>query len=65
MAEGGLDELFLTLASQVATREDATTRPGLVAGHHFGPEQSFCGTLISEKGAGSLLCLRFAFAGEA
>jgi riboflavin biosynthesis pyrimidine reductase len=65
MAEGCLDELFLTLAPQVAGRDDATSRPGLVAGHRFAPEQPLWGTLIGVKRAGSHLFLRYAFAGGA
>ncbi|HEY8284855.1 MAG TPA: dihydrofolate reductase family protein [Chloroflexota bacterium] len=64
MTEGCLDELFLTLAPQVAGRDDATTRPGLIAGHKFAPGQPLWGTLMGVKRAGNHLFLRYAFAEE-
>ncbi len=64
-AEQCLDELFLTLAPQVAGRDDAGERPGLVAGKRFAPEQPIWGTLVGVKRGGSHLFLRYAFgAGE-
>jgi riboflavin biosynthesis pyrimidine reductase len=60
-AEQCLDELFLTLAPQVAGREAARARPGLVAGHSFAPERPLWGTLVGVKRAGSHLFLRYAF----
>jgi riboflavin biosynthesis pyrimidine reductase len=60
-AEQCLDELFLTLAPQVAGRDDASQRPGLVAGHSFAPERPLWGTLVGVKRAGSHLFLRYAF----
>jgi riboflavin biosynthesis pyrimidine reductase len=59
-AERCLDELFLTLAPQVAGRDDATTRPGLVAGRTFAPEHPLWSTLLSVKRAESHLFLRYA-----
>lgn len=63
LAEGCLDDLFLTLAPQIAGREDATVRPGLVAGHRFAPEQPLWGTLSGVKQAGSHLFLRYTLPG--
>ncbi len=60
-AEGLLDELFLTLAPQVAGRDNATERPGFVTGQRFAPEHPRWGTLVSVKRAGSHLFLRYAF----
>ena len=60
-AEQCLDELFLTLAPQVAGRDDASERPGLVAGQSFAPERPLWGTLVGVKRAGSHLFLRYAF----
>jgi riboflavin biosynthesis pyrimidine reductase len=60
-AEQCLDEMFLTLAPQVAGREDARERPGLVAGHSFAPEHPVWGTLVGVKRAGSHLFLRYGF----
>jgi riboflavin biosynthesis pyrimidine reductase len=60
-AEGCLDELFLTLAPQVAGRDNTNERPGLVEGHHFAPEHPVWGTLMGVKRGGSHLFLRYAF----
>ncbi len=58
-AERYLDELFLTLAPQIAGRDDETRRPGLVSGKVFAPENPLWGTLASVKRAGSHLFLRY------
>jgi riboflavin biosynthesis pyrimidine reductase len=60
-AEQCLDEQFLTLAPQVAGRDDADKRPGLVMGRSFAPDQAVWGTLASVKRAGSHLFLRYTF----
>jgi riboflavin biosynthesis pyrimidine reductase len=60
-AEGLLDELFLTLAPQVAGRDVEVERPGLVMGKRFAPEHPVWGTLKSVKRAESHLFLRYAF----
>ena len=60
-AERVLDEQFLTLAPQVAGREDAKERPGLVAGKTLAPEFPIWGTLIGVKRAASHLFLRYKF----
>jgi riboflavin biosynthesis pyrimidine reductase len=56
-----LDELFLTIAPQVAGRDGSIERPGLVAGKRFAPERPLWGTLAGVKRAGSHLFLRYAF----
>ncbi|RJP18944.1 MAG: hypothetical protein C4529_11805 [Deltaproteobacteria bacterium] len=56
-----LDELFLTIAPQVAGRDGSVYRPGLVAGRRFAPETPLWGTLTGVKRAGSHLFLRYAF----
>jgi riboflavin biosynthesis pyrimidine reductase len=61
LAEGLLDELFLTLAPQVAGRDGAVARPGLVAGRIFAPEQPLWAKLVSVRRGGSHLFLRYAF----
>lgn len=61
-AEGLLDDLFLTLAPQIAGRDASAERPGLVEGHRFAPEHPLWGTLVSVKRGGSHLFLRYAFA---
>ena len=60
-AERFLDELFLTLAPQIAGRDENTQRPGLVAGKRFAPEHPLWGTLVGVKRGGSHLFLRYAF----
>jgi len=60
-AERCLDELFLTLAPQIAGRDRNVERPGLVAGKRFAPESPLWGTLIGVKRGGSHLFLRYAF----
>jgi riboflavin biosynthesis pyrimidine reductase len=61
-AEHLLDELFLTLAPQVAGRDGTTERPGFVDGQHFAPDHPVWGTLVDLKRGGSHLFLRYAFA---
>jgi riboflavin biosynthesis pyrimidine reductase len=60
-AERVLDELFLTLAPQIAGRDAEVERPGLVTGKRFAPEHPLWGTLMSVKREGSHLFLRYAF----
>jgi riboflavin biosynthesis pyrimidine reductase len=62
LAEGCLDELYLTLAPQIAGRDGTVERPGLVAGRRFAPEHPLWGTLVSVRRAASHLFLRYAFA---
>jgi riboflavin biosynthesis pyrimidine reductase len=64
-AEKCLDELYLTLAPQVAGRDGSVERPGFVEGKRFGPERPLWGSLAGVKRAGSYLFLRYAFATEA
>jgi riboflavin biosynthesis pyrimidine reductase len=56
-----LDELFLTLAPQIAGRYAESERPGLVAGKRLAPEHPRWGTLVSIKRGESHLFLRYAF----
>ena len=63
-AERLIDELFLTLAPQVAGRDSAIERPGFVSGKQFAPEHPVWGTLVSLKRGGDHLFLRYAFAGS-
>jgi riboflavin biosynthesis pyrimidine reductase len=62
LAEQLLDELFLTLAPQVAGRDSKIERPGLVSGKLFAPEHPVWGTLVGLKRGGNHLLLRYAFA---
>jgi riboflavin biosynthesis pyrimidine reductase len=61
LAEGCLDELFLTLAPQIAGRGGNLERLGLVADKVFAPDHSVWGRLLSLKRAGEHLFLRYAF----
>jgi riboflavin biosynthesis pyrimidine reductase len=65
LAEGAVDELFLTLAPQVAGRdpklEKPGDRPGLVSGRHFAPDNSRWSRLVSAKRTNSHLFLRYRF----
>jgi riboflavin biosynthesis pyrimidine reductase len=63
--EGRLDELFLTLAPQVAGREGSVYRLSLVEGRLFAPGQPLWGRLTSVKQAGSHLFLRYSFESDA
>lgn len=61
LAERCLDELFLTLAPQVAGRDAISERHGLVAGRTLAPTESRWADLISIQRAASHLFLRYAF----
>jgi riboflavin biosynthesis pyrimidine reductase len=61
LAEQQLDKLFLTLAPQIAGRDEQTERPGLVGGQLFAPAHPCWGQLISVKRGGSHLFLRYTF----
>jgi riboflavin biosynthesis pyrimidine reductase len=60
VAAGRLDELFLTLAPQIAGRDAAHLRPAFVDGHAFLPEDAFWTRLLSVRSAGEHLYLRYA-----
>lgn len=55
-----VDELFLTVAPQIAGRE-GPERPGIASGRTFAPEDPLWGTLVSTRRAGSHLFLRYSF----
>lgn len=59
--EGLLDELFLTLAPQLAGHIHNDQRPAIVMGTHFAPERPLWSTLQSARLVGSHLFLRYAF----
>lgn len=65
LAEQCLNELFLTLAPQVAGRDENNERPGIVAGKLFAPEHPVWGKLISIKRGESHLFLRYEFESKA
>lgn len=59
LAEQRLDELFLTLAPQIAGREAGVFRPSLAEGKRFAPAAPLWGTLASLKRNESHLFLRY------
>jgi riboflavin biosynthesis pyrimidine reductase len=61
LAERRLNELFLTLAPQVAGRGPSEARMGIVEGKTLVPEFPSWATLVSAKRGGSHLFLRYAF----
>jgi riboflavin biosynthesis pyrimidine reductase len=56
-----IDEQFLTLAPQIAGREEGDGRPGLVMGQTFAPRDPLWGTLSDVRRGGNHLYLRFLF----
>ena len=60
-AAGLLDEQFLTLAPQVAGREEGDRRLSLVMGRCFAPRNPLWGKLADPRRSGSHLFLRYAF----
>jgi riboflavin biosynthesis pyrimidine reductase len=61
LAERSLDELFLTLAPQVAGRDAVSRRPGLVSGQVFAPDNSRWAELLSVRRGDGHLFLRYSF----
>ncbi len=62
VAEGLLDEQFLTIAPKLAGRDDQFHRPGLIEGQRFAPNDSRWARLVSARRAESFLFLRYRFA---
>jgi riboflavin biosynthesis pyrimidine reductase len=58
---GLVDELFLTLAPQIAGRARGSRRPGIVEGRLLAPEDPRWADLVSVKQAGAFLFLRYRF----
>jgi riboflavin biosynthesis pyrimidine reductase len=65
LAERCLDELFLTLAPQIAGRSGSTERPGLVSGRSFAPDHPLWGELVAVRRGESHLFLRYSFSSPA
>jgi riboflavin biosynthesis pyrimidine reductase len=63
-AERLVDEQFLTLAPQLAGRDDGNRRLALVMGKAFAPREAPWGTLIDVRRGGSHLFLRYSFPGS-
>lgn len=55
-----VDELFLTLAPQIAGRDTTNSRPGLAMGRIFAPDDPLWGSLVDVRRGGSHLFLRYA-----
>src|SRR5208337_4278590 len=54
-----IDELFLTMAPQIAGRKDDTTRPAILRGVEFAPESAPWFQMVSVKERASYLYLRY------
>ena len=61
LADGVLDEQFLTLAPQIAGREAGDRRLSLVMGRTFAPRSPLFGELADLRRSGSHLFLRYRF----
>jgi len=61
LGERVLDELFLTLAPQVAGRDPKDPRPGFAEGKLFAPVAPVWATLVGVKRAEDFLFLRYSF----
>ena len=61
MEAGRVDELFLTLAPQLAGRDAEHPRPSLIDQHAFSPETAPWASLLTLKQAGDHLFLRYGF----
>jgi riboflavin biosynthesis pyrimidine reductase len=59
VVQGCVDELFLTLAPQLAGRDEKQPRPGIVAGVSFVPQTAPWLNLLSVKQSASHLYLRY------
>lgn len=59
LAGGFMDELFLTVAPQIAGRDAVHPRPGLVANIQFSPATAPWWKLLSAKSARHYLFLRY------
>jgi riboflavin biosynthesis pyrimidine reductase len=59
LSGGFMDEVFLTVAPQIAGRAAAHPRPGLVANAEFSPATAPWWTLLSTKKAANYLFLRY------
>ncbi|HET9112059.1 MAG TPA: dihydrofolate reductase family protein [Ktedonobacterales bacterium] len=59
VAEGLLDEQFLTIAPQLVGRDDQFHRPGLIEGQRLAPNDPRWARLVSARRAESFLFLRY------
>jgi riboflavin biosynthesis pyrimidine reductase len=63
LAASALDELFLTVAPQIAGRDDSSVRPGLIRGHLFAPDDPRWAKLASVRRGENHLFLRYSLNG--
>ncbi len=61
LTENCLDELFLTVAPQLAGQSREVRRTSLVEGHVLAPDQPRWGELVSLKRGGDILFMRYRF----
>lgn len=61
LADSAINELFLTLAPQVAGRDTDLNRPGLVSDRLFAPDDSRWAELVSVRRGDNHLFLRYSF----
>ena len=59
VADGLLDEQFLTIAPQLAGRDEQARRPGLIEGQRLIPQRPTWARLVSARAAGDYLFLRY------
>jgi riboflavin biosynthesis pyrimidine reductase len=59
LAARAVDELFLTLAPQIAGRKEGSRREGFVAGALFLPDRPIWGDLVSVRRCGNVLFFRY------
>ncbi len=64
VAEGLLDEQFLTIAPQLVGRDDQYHRPGLIEGQRLAPDTPRWARLVSVRRAESFLFLRYRLSEE-
>jgi riboflavin biosynthesis pyrimidine reductase len=64
VAHGCIDELFLTVAPQVAGRDIKRVRPGVISGAAFLPETAPWLRIVSVKQSADHLYLRYEFTGK-
>lgn len=60
-AERAIDELFLTIAPQIAGRDRTVARPALVEGRMFAPVSPLWSRLLSVRRSSDFLYLRYGF----
>jgi riboflavin biosynthesis pyrimidine reductase len=65
LREGRVDDLFLTVAPQIAGRQDGDERPAFVAGARFAPRHPLWSRLVDARRGTRCLFLRYGDFGSA